>query len=133
MSDAAPHAAPTLPTSPPEAVATLRRLKDAETQAQRALEATRQQGEARVRDAHIARDRALAAARQEAEALRVRRLQEARNQPDAQKVISAAQVEAGKLGDLTPQEIDQRTEEILATVLGDFRAPPSKPASPAAR
>lgn len=117
----AEHATYAVTTTTPEAVATLRKIKESESTWQRKLEEARQRGESRLKEAQAGRERLLADARREAEKLRTLRVQEARGQADTQKILAAAQAQAAQMGLLSPQEIDRRTEEILSAVLGELR------------
>lgn len=127
------------PAVPPEAVGSLRKLKETEALWLKRLEEARSRGETKIKYAQAARERALDDAHRAADEARSTKLREARTQADveAHKIVEEAKGEVARIGTPSGSSIDERMEEILAAIFGDLRSTggsrvaSSKTASPA--
>lgn len=137
MSSDAKDAHASTPAVPPEAVGTLKKLKETEALWQKRLEDARSRGETKVKYAQAARDRAIADARRAAEELRTRLVQDARAQAETEsrRIMEEVKAEVARTGTLSGSEIDARFDETLSAVFGELRSSGAKatgtPARPA--
>ncbi len=112
------------PAVPPEAVGSLRKLKETEALWLKRLEEARSRGETKIKYAQAARERALDDAHRAADEARSTKLREARTQADveARKIVEEAKGEVARIGTPSGSSIDERMEEILSAIFGDLRS-----------